>query len=79
MSTGALPHLLQRLRRHYTLAMLRTRQRQLAECIDGLEMQIHQEQAELGDMLAEHGRISAQLTQAEKPLPTFARTGWGQP
>jgi len=79
VSTGALPHLLQRLRRHYTLAMLRTRQRQLAECIDGLEMQIHQEQAELRDMLAEHGRISAQLTQAEKPLPTFARTGWGQP
>lgn len=79
MSAGALPHLLQRLRRRYTLAVLRSRQHQLAECIDGLEMQIHQEQAELRDMLAEHGRISAQLTQAEKPLPTFARTGWGQP
>lgn len=79
MSTGALPHLLARLRRRYTLAVLRSRQHQLAECIDGLEMQIHQESADLRDMLAEHSRISAQLTQAEKPLPTFARTGWGQP
>jgi len=79
VSAGALPHLLQRLRRRYTLAVLRSRQHQLAQCIDGLEMQIHQESAELRDMLAEHSRISAQLAQAEKPLPTFARTGWGQP
>lgn len=79
MSTGALPHLLQRLRRRYTLAMLRTRQRQLAECISGLEWQIYQEEADLRDMVAEHGRVSAQLAQAEQPLPTFARTGWGQP
>ena len=79
MSTGALPHLWLRLRRAWQLASLRSRITQLADCIDGLEMQIHQEQAELRDMLAEHGRISAQLTQAEKPLPTFARTGWGQP
>ena len=59
--------------------MLRTRQRQLAECIDGLETQIYFAQSELIHMLAEHGRISGQLTQAEQPLPTFARTGWGQP
>lgn len=78
MSTGALPHLLQRLRRRYTLAMLRTRQRQLAECIDGLEMQIYQEETDLQAMVAEHARISAQIAQAEQPLPAFARTGWGQ-
>ena len=79
MSAGALPHLLQRLRRRYTLAVLRTRQRQLAECIDGLEMQIYQEEGDLRDALAEHSRISAQLACAEQPLPTFPRTGWGQP
>lgn len=79
MSTGALPHLLARLRRRYTLAVLRSRQHQLAECIDGLEMQIHQESADLRDMLAEHSRISAVLARAEQPAPTLPRTGWGQP
>lgn len=75
----ALLYVWQRLRRRYALAMLRARQRQLADCIDSLEMQIHQEEADLRDMLAEHSRISGQLAQAEKPLPAFPRTGWGQP
>lgn len=69
----------QRLRRRYILAMLRTRQRQLADCIDNLELQISAEQADLRDMLAEHSRISAQLAQVEEPAPALPRTGWGQP
>jgi hypothetical protein len=79
MSARALPHLLQRARRAWQLASLRSRVTQLADCIDGLEMQIHQESADLRDMQAEHSRISALLAQAEQPLPAFARTGWGQP
>lgn len=79
MSARALPHLLHRLRRAWQLASLRSRASQLANCIDGLEMQIHREQADLRDMQAEHRRISALLARAEQPLPAFPRTGWGQP
>lgn len=79
VSSGALPHLLQRARRAWQLASLRSRLTQLADCIDGLEVQIGQEQADLRDMLAEHSRISAVLARAEQPAPTLPRTGWGQP
>ena len=40
MSARALPHLLQRARRAWQLASLRSRATQLADCIDGLQMQV---------------------------------------
>jgi len=79
VSTGALPHLWLRLRRAWQLASLRSRITQLADCIDGLEMQIQQESAELRDMLAEHSRLTNLLARAEKPAQAMPRTGWGQP
>ena len=79
MSTGALPHLLQRLHRRYALAMLRARRKQLADCVHGLQMQIIDEQADLQSMQLELRRVNAQLAHAAEPAAAMPRTGWGQP